>query len=88
MTYRRHQAVEVLEIDGETILLNQETLAVTKLNETGGRIWELLSENRTLEQVAERICGEFDGAEAHRIREDVALFLDQMIEIGLIHRAG
>lgn len=88
MTYQRLQTVEVMEMDGETIILNQETFAVTRLNETGGWIWDQLSEGLTADQIEERMSVEFTGADRERIHEDLSQFLSRMSEIGLIHRAG
>jgi hypothetical protein len=84
--YYRNEAVEVMEMDGETIILNQDSFAVTKLNGTGGWVWESLAERQTFEQLAERMSATFDG-DRQKIVGDLANFLKQMLDIGLIRIA-
>jgi hypothetical protein len=84
--YYRNEAVEVMEMDGETIILNQDSFAVTKLNGTGGWVWESLAERQTFEQLAERMSATFDG-DRQKIDGDLANFLKQMLDIGLIRIA-
>jgi hypothetical protein len=84
--YYRNEAVEVMEMDGETIILNQDSFAVTKLNGTGGWVWESLAERQTFEQLAERMSATFDG-DREKIVGDLANFLKQMLDIGLIRIA-
>ncbi|WP_276353954.1 PqqD family protein [Cohnella caldifontis] len=84
-SYSRHGAVEMLDMEGEAILLNQETFTVTKLNETGGFVWQSLTEPLTFEDLAERLSNEFrTGREA--VDADLRHFLEQLTEIGLIRR--
>ena len=42
------------------VLVHLETNRVFELNETGARVWELLREGRTCEQIVERLVAEFD----------------------------
>ncbi|RUS45300.1 PqqD family protein [Cohnella sp. AR92] len=88
MRLERLQAVEVLKMDGEVIILNQETFAVTKLNGTAGWIWEQLDSGLTQEQLVEKMAAEYEGADTEQIRADLDRFIDQMSGIGLIQRAG
>ncbi|MBB6635101.1 PqqD family protein [Cohnella thailandensis] len=88
MKLERLQSVEMLELDGEIILLNQETLAVTKLNGSASWIWEQLSSSLTQEELVERMAAEYEGADIGRIGSDIASFVEQMTGIGLIRNAG
>jgi hypothetical protein len=84
--YYRNEAVEVMEMDGETVILNQDTFAVTKLNGTGGWVWETLAKRQSFDQLAERMSVNFD-ADRQTIGGDLAKFLKQMGDIGLIRLA-
>jgi hypothetical protein len=84
--YMRHDAVEVLEMDEEVILLNKDSFTVTKLNETGGFVWDSLEETLTLEELEERVSGRFS-ADRDTVIGDLQLFLKQMTDIGLIRLA-
>lgn len=81
--YYRHEAVEVMDLDGETVILNQDTFAVTKLNGTGGFVWEALAEGQTFEQLAIRMTDAFN-ADQQAVSEDLSCFLNHMGDIGLI----
>lgn len=85
--FMRQEAVEALEVESETILLNQKTFTVTKLNETGGFVWQSLSESSTFEQLVERTSAEFQADQA-AVAQDLESFLEQMIEVGLIRVEG
>jgi|HigsolmetaGSP12D_1036236.scaffolds.fasta_scaffold01176_3 hypothetical protein len=83
VSYRRMEDVEALDMDGEPILLDQRTFTVTKLNETGGFIWESLAETRTREELVALVSSRYD-ADREAVSGDLDLFLKQMMEIGLI----
>ena len=85
--YARMGTTEVMKVDGETLVLNPETFAVTKLNETAGRIWEMLGEEASVDQLTEKICTEFAGGDKESIRRDLVHFLGQLEKIGLVERA-
>jgi len=86
LSYARMATAEVLEIDGETLILNPDTFAVTKLNETAGRIWEMLEERPSVDQLTERVSSEFAGADRQSVRQDIVQFLGRLEEIGLVRR--
>ncbi|MDL2121578.1 MAG: PqqD family protein [Deltaproteobacteria bacterium] len=53
--------VVITELEGkEAVLLNLATKMYYTLNETGLRIWQLLSSGGTLEEINERLQNEFD----------------------------
>jgi hypothetical protein len=47
-------------IDGDVVIVSQQNGEVLGLNETGSRLFELLAEGKTLPEVIERLCAEFD----------------------------
>ena len=53
--------VVITELEGkEAVLLNLATKMYYTLNETGLRIWQMLSSGRTLGEISETLSGEFD----------------------------
>jgi hypothetical protein len=44
----------------EAVLLHLGTKMYYSLNETGLRIWQILGSNLTIEEISERLQGEFD----------------------------
>lgn len=82
--YRRLDSAEVMEMEGDTLILNPQTFAVTKLNAAGGEVWRLLGECPTLEQLTQRLTSEYADVPPERIQSDVRSFLEQMREIGLV----
>jgi len=57
--------------------------ALITLNATGRRVWELLAEDRSAEDLAGTVAAEFAGDPA-RIRSDVLAFLDRLGRLGLL----
>jgi len=84
VAYRCLNTAEMLEIDGDMIILNPETFTVTKLNESGGELWQLMREGRTEEELAEYLASQHGGVPMEKIREDVRHFIQNLQEIGLI----
>jgi hypothetical protein len=78
------ESAELMEIEGEVIILNPETHSVTKLNESGGQLWQLLSESRTVEELTDHLASSYDGVPRDQIQEDVRKFIQNMQEIGLV----
>jgi PqqD family protein of HPr-rel-A system len=72
------------EIEDEVIVFEQESDAVFGLGGVGRRIWALIAEGaHTAEEVAQRLCAEFDADEAV-IRTDLAKILGELSAHGLI----
>lgn len=81
--YRRIDAVEELDLDGETLLLNERTFAVTKLNEVGGWVWRTIGDGMTVDQLAGKMS-EVYAIDALSAGADLSRFLDRMVDIGLM----
>jgi hypothetical protein len=73
--------------DGEGVIVQAETMEVRVVNPTGARVWELVDGQRTVEEVVELICREFDASREDAER-DVLEFLDRLEACGLVQRAG
>lgn len=79
------------EIAGEHILVPVGSAATNfngliSLNEVGRFIFDLLAEDRTARELAERICGEYD-VSMETALADVEKFLQQLREIGALVEA-
>ncbi len=53
------------------------------LNEVGGRIWELIDRDRSVQQIGQLLLGEFDTS-PEQLEEDLLRLLDQLHELGAI----
>ncbi len=53
------------------------------LNEVGGRIWELIDRDRSVQQIGQRLLEEFDTS-PEQLEEDLLRLLDQLQELGAI----
>ncbi len=78
------------ELAGEAVLLDLKSQRYFGLDSIGTRIWQLLDERRQTAAVLEAMLAEFD-VEEGEMRQDLAAFLDQLTDAGLIEltaRAG
>lgn len=71
------------EAAGTTVLLDPASGEYFSLEEAGGRIWELCDGDHTVEEIVEHLARAYDAPE-HRIREDVEVFLEDMLDADLI----
>ena len=71
------------ELNGEILLLDLRTSHYFGLTGTGARIWELVEAGEPSDAIAEILTREFD-ADAAQIEEEVARFLADLVERGLL----
>jgi hypothetical protein len=81
--YRRKSNYETAQFDGEWIILNTDQYTLTKLNETGGYCWGLLSDMQTFESLCEAIIHKYDQS-CEGVKEDMDQFLLELYKCGLI----
>lgn len=81
--YTRKSNYETTHFDDEWIVLNTDNYTLTKLNETGGFCWSLLNEVQTVESLSNFIVHNY-GAEFDHVKEDVELFLKDLLKCGLV----
>ena len=70
-------------LDGEAVLLNLQSGVYFGLNQTGTRIWSMLSENTSLSEVHSRIVKEYE-VEPELARSDLLTLTKQLAQKGLI----
>ncbi|MCB8969174.1 MAG: PqqD family protein [Thermoleophilales bacterium] len=74
------------EVDGETVILDLSTQRYVGGNRSVSALWPLLERGASLEELTARLVEEF-GIDAERAGADVAAFVDQLRELGLLSRA-
>lgn len=87
-TYQPSSDVVATQLnEDESVLLSLKTQRYYSLNETGSRVWELLSEGKGLDEITEAITREWatnhDEALAY-----VESFLEALSEEGLVERVS
>lgn len=76
-----HVLVRVL--DGESVLLNLETERYFGLDETGTRMWQLVTASQDIETAYGELLAEFD-VEPELLRTHLTELLGQLVENGLL----
>ena len=77
----RHVLVRVLE--KESVLLNLETEQYFGLDETGTRMWQVVTTAPSIEGAYEELLSEFD-VEAELLRQNLSELLGRLGDIGVL----
>ncbi len=75
------------EVDSEVIILDRALGELLRLNEVGGFIWKQLNENRSAQEIAERISRRF-ATDAQSATRDVRDFLHQLRSLELVEECA
>jgi Coenzyme PQQ synthesis protein D (PqqD) len=91
MKYVRNETVVTREIGGETIVVPVrggvgDLTGLFTFNEIASGIWQLLAEGRTTDEVAHWVEENYEVGE-EQARTDVANFLEELRQQGLVHEA-
>jgi hypothetical protein len=78
---------DAVELDGEWIVLDGERYVVTRLNETGGFLWNLIKKGATLTMLTEEMAEKY-GIPQETAKADIEAFIAHLKEIGLIRDAA
>jgi hypothetical protein len=70
-------------VDGDTVMFSAKHGAYFGLDEVGTRIWDLLEQPRSLEDVCATLCSEFD-VDAATCRRDVSALVEEMRRASLV----
>ena len=82
----QNKSIACRVIDGTAILIRPDSAHVKALNRTGTRIWELLAEPRSLEELADDLCGRFE-IDRETALADAKAFLEELRAKGLVDAA-
>src|SRR5690349_18341385 len=69
--------------DGSMILFDSTTMVAYPVSASGALIWERCTGNRTSGDIVDDLLSVYD-ASRDRVERDVAAFVDQLVEIGLL----
>ena len=75
----------VSEVDGESVILDQNSEVYYGINEVGSHIWERVEEPRTVEELVESTSTAYD-VSREECREDIEDFLTDLLDAGLVER--
>ncbi len=85
MIYRATANTVFRETDGQGIALNLESEQYYTMNEMGTRIWVLLQEKDSIDEIVELVEAEYEVAR-EQIEADLASFLADLQANGLIEQ--
>ena len=71
------------DLAGEAVILNMESGTYYSLNEVGARVWGLVGEPRTVDEIRDTILEEYE-VEADHCERDVVALLEQLADAGLV----
>jgi len=80
----RASDVSARTIGDETIVLSLPTSRYFTIGGVGTRVFELLTEDRSIEELVEVIVGEYE-IDADVARRDIESFLDKLRDAQLLH---
>jgi len=70
-------------VDGEAVIVFPESGQVKVLNQVGARIWSLMDGSRTVQNIAEVICDEYQVEKEHA-EADVLEFTEKLEKTGVV----
>ena len=80
---RRNPGAVSSDLDGEAVILDMESGKYHGLDTTGTRIWELLEDPITFDEIVLQLMSEYS-VEQEQCTTDVKEFIYQMVDSGLV----
>ncbi len=74
------------DLDGEAVLLNLNNESYYGLDETGSRMWQVLTTSDSVGAAVRKLADEYDVDES-QLRKDLIGLLDELIKNGLVQVA-
>ncbi|MFO7898703.1 MAG: PqqD family protein [Planctomycetota bacterium] len=71
-TPRRTPNVLEKDVDGELIIVNANTNELVSPSESGRAIWDLIDNHRTVDQIVEQICADYELDAGDVVEQDEA----------------
>jgi len=84
-SFRIASDVRYRVIDDEAVVVRQGEGDVLVFNQVAARVIQLVGEGLTSQQIGDHAVDEFDAPE-ERIREDVAMFLEELENLNVVER--
>ena len=82
-TYEDLSHVYAIASGDKIIMLDLDSDHYLSLNDTGKRIWELLTDGKTGQQIVEQLTQEYE-VDTRTLEQDVVNLLQQLLEMGLV----
>ena len=83
MKYERNAKTISGRLHDEMVMMDMEQGKYFSLNQTATAIWELLEKPLTLEELCDKLTGEYD-IDQEQCIEDIKEYLEEMSRLGLI----
>ena len=74
-------------VDGEVVMFHPERGAYFSLGDVGSRVWELVEQPVTMDEVCRILVEEYD-VDPETCRTEVEAFVSQLLEAGLVELKG
>lgn len=87
VAWQRNPHAVTAAVGDEIIFLHEEEGIYYRLNAVGAVVWNALEEPRTLEQLVEAVCAEYD-VEAETARADLRELTTTLSAKGLVEEIG
>ena len=84
MQFRRAPDVTSDELDGHAVLLDRSAVRMLTLNPVGTLVWQLLDDRRSCAELTTLLLPKVRGVTAEQLEVDVASFLDELVEAGVV----
>jgi hypothetical protein len=78
-----HPQVATRIVDGEAVIVLADSGQVNVLNPVGTRMWELIDGTRSVQQIADAVCAEFDVTEA-QVQRDLEEFMQELVDANAV----
>jgi hypothetical protein len=82
--FRRDTALPFQRMSEELLVVDPKSRNVHLFNETGSRIWELLAETTSVDELVSTLSEEYEGATPEALRAEVEAFLADLDGKGLL----
>ena len=83
MVPRQATRIVAQQAAGQWVLLDVSTGRYYSLDQVGGRIWQLCDGTRSVRQIAEAVCDEYDAA-GQSVNDDVAGLVSELVGESLL----
>ena len=79
---RRRETLIWRKVGNEVVILNEEGTQLCHLNQTAAHIWTLADGTKTLQEIADGLCAQFEVSPVEALG-DVQELAQQLVEAGL-----
>jgi predicted thioredoxin/glutaredoxin len=84
MAFERAGDVTSEVFDGIAVLVDPRTVEMVTLNRVGSLVWQELDSAKTVNQLVAAILPSVAGTTADELERDIATFLHELVETGLV----